>query len=113
MHVQTVAKECLQSWLPHSWVSDDRISRVHAVSVHFDGGHKDGRRSSAWTMSAAGPNASTWHVVANAAVSHPIGATSVSPEMFACWQAVQALTSRQFLLHGEIQFNADGAVLQT
>ena len=106
-----LAKECLQSGLPCSWASPDRSSRVHVVSVHFDGGHKDGRGSSAWTMSAAGAQASTWRIVAHAAVYHPTGATSVSAEMYACWQAVQALN--QFLLHGVLQFNADGTVMQT
>ena len=30
--------------------------RPIAISVHFDGGHKDGRGSSAWTMSCAVDN---------------------------------------------------------
>ena len=60
---------------------------------------------------SAGAEASTWRIVAQAAVYHPTDATSVSAEMYACWQAVQALN--QFLLHGVLQFNADGTVMQT
>jgi ribonuclease HI len=103
-----LAKACLESGQPHLWVLSDMASlHVRAVSVHFDGGHKGGRGSSAWTMSVALDSSLTWQVVAEAAVYHAAGATSVSAEMYACFQSVRALKA---LLHNRLIINTDGTV---
>ena len=105
-----LAKTCLQSREQLHW--SVTCSRPLAVTVYFDGGHKDGQGSSAWTLAVAhtvdANNALQWQTVAEASVYHT-SATSVYSEMVACYQAVHALAS--FLQNGCVVFDTLGVVL--
>ena len=102
-----LAKTCLLSGAPYTFCFACE-QRPIAISVHFDGGHEDGRGSSAWTMSCAMDDSYQLQIIAEAATYHKQDATSVSAEMIACWQALRAL--EQYVLHRSIQFDADGSV---
>ncbi len=85
-----------------------------ALRVHFDGGHKDGRGSGAWTLEAAHQYDNSqnlvWRTVAEGAIYLP-SATSVFAELVACSQAVPAI--RLFLSDGRVTFQSNGAIVDT
>ena len=99
-----LAKQSLITGQPFCWTASMNLSG--ALRAHFDGGCKDGRGSSAWTLEMAEDYrdaAIKWRTVAEASIYHEY-ATSVSAEMVACSQAVAALEC--FVLTGKICFSA-------
>jgi len=104
-----LARTCLTSGCGSGWCTGGE--NLDAISVFFDGGHKHGKGSSAWTMMAGRlaahdatlPEPSLqWNIIAEGAVYH-VWATSVYAELVACHQAVHAL--KAFLQTGRVTFD--------